>query len=92
MNIGWYSQLPQMTISLHGTIGHSQAYHQPASTMKNIFKLMLRQTPDYHIPKLRELEHFVKSIKNDVEPVPSGKEALRDLETIEMAYKNRLFM
>jgi predicted dehydrogenase len=41
---------------------------------------------------LEEVSHFVQCIKEDLQPSPSGEDALKDLEAIEQAYKNQIHL
>jgi predicted dehydrogenase len=52
----------------------------------------MRKTPDFYIPFLREIQHFVYCVKEDILPSPSGEDALRDLEIIAQAYKNKIHL
>jgi len=89
-NVGWFSQEMQIDVNLHGTIGNAHAAHKPSSKVKTGIQLMMRKTPDFQKPYLRELSHFIKCIKEDTLPSPSGEEALNDLEIISRAYKNQI--
>jgi predicted dehydrogenase len=89
-NVGWYSQQSIARIDVHGTGGHLAACYVQPSKIKTAVQLLLRRTTDYYIPFLNEIKHFVESIKNDVQPEPSGDEGLKDLELIDKAYKNSI--
>jgi UDP-N-acetylglucosamine 3-dehydrogenase len=88
INVGWYSGKTQMQLDVHGTSGHAAATFNQPSRIKTITSLVLRKTPPYFMPFLRELQHFVESVKNDRQPEPSGEDGLKDLQVIEKAYKN----
>lgn len=92
VNVGWYSGQTQMRLDVHGTGGHAAAVNVPPSKIKTITQLMLRKTPPFYIPLLKELQHFVESIRKDQQPEPSGEDGLRDLQVIETAYNNSIKM
>jgi len=55
-------------------------------------QLLLGKTPEFFIPYLKEVSHFVRCIKEDTQPSLSGEDALKDLETITRAYKNQILL
>jgi len=52
-------------------------------------QLILGRTPKFFVPFLREVSYFVDSIRDDVQPMPSGDDALKDLEVIAKAYASQ---
>jgi UDP-N-acetylglucosamine 3-dehydrogenase len=92
VNVGWYSGQTQMQFDAHGTCGKATASLVTPSKIKTVSKLLLRKTPPYFVPFHRELERFVECITNDVQPAPSGEDGLKDLQAIELAYKNSIKM
>ncbi|MGC8939986.1 MAG: Gfo/Idh/MocA family oxidoreductase [Candidatus Bathyarchaeia archaeon] len=51
---------------------------------------ILKRTPEYFKSHKTELEHFINCIKEDKTPTTPGEDALKDLETIQKAYKNQI--
>ena len=90
VNAGWFSQKAQIKIELLGTVAHASATHTPPSKVKTAIQLMTGRTPDFYKPFLTELSYFVRCVRQDLPPSPSGEEALKDLETISLAYKNQI--
>jgi UDP-N-acetylglucosamine 3-dehydrogenase len=90
VNVGWYSGKTQLQLDVHGTCGLGVAALKTASKIKTVTKMALRKTPPYYIPFLKEIEHFVESIRKDQQPEPSGEDGLKDLDAIELAYKNQI--
>ena len=80
----------QVKVELLGTVAHASASHTPPSKIKTAIQLITGRIPTFYIPLLRELQHFVQCLKQDVAPSPSAEEALKDLETISLAYKNQI--
>ena len=90
VNVGWFSQEAQIRVELYGTVGHVYATHKPPSKAKTAIQLMMKRIPDFYKPFMKELSHFVQCVRQDLPPSPSGEEALKDLETISLAYKNQI--
>ena len=89
INVGWSSQESSLEVKLFGSVAHAYAGYSTQSRFKTAIQLLLRKSPKYH---LEELSHFVDCVRDDVQPSPSGEDALRDLETIAQAYKNQIHM
>lgn len=90
VNVGWFSQKAQIKVELLGTFGHALATYNPPSRIKTAIQLLMKRTPDFSIPYLKEIQHFVHCLKEDLQPTPSGHDALKDLEIITQAYKNQI--
>ena len=90
INVGWFSRKNAVGIELFGTVAHASAYHSSPSKVITAIQLLLGRTPKFFIPYLKELSHFVQCVRQDLPPSPSGEEALKDLETISLAYKNQI--
>lgn len=90
INVGWFSQKAAVGIELFGTVAHASSYHHSPSKVITGIQLLLGRTPKFFIPYLKEVSHFVRCIKEDLQPSPSGEDALKDLETITRAYKNQI--
>lgn len=92
INVGWFSSETEMKVELFGTAGHAFAGHQSSSKIVSAVQLLLKSTPKFYLPYLRELEHFVWCIEHDLLPSPSGDDALKDLEAISLAYTNEILL
>lgn len=91
LNVGWFSQKSQIKVDLHGTVDSASASHGQ-SRVKAGIQLMLGKIPDFFKPYYEELSTFTECVRNDLAPSPSAEEALRDLETLELAYKNEMHL
>jgi len=89
-NVGWYSMKDQIKVELLGSVRHAVAHYRSSNKIISALKLLAGITPRFDIPYLRELQHFVHCVKEDISPSPSGDDALRDLELISSAYKNQI--
>lgn len=90
LNVSWFSQKSQTKVELYGTVKCDSAEHAPPSKIITALQLLTGRTPIFYLPYLSELEYFVHCIKCDLHPSPSGENAIKDLETISLAYKNAL--
>ena len=90
VNAGWFSQQTQIKVELLGTVAHASATHTPPGKVRTAIQLMMGRTPTFYIPHIRELQHFIRCLKQDVPPSPSAEDALKDLEAISLAYKNQI--
>lgn len=90
VNVGWFSQTTQVKVELFGTVGHAVVTHNPSSKVKTAIQLLMRRTPDFYIPFLKEIQYFIRCLKEDLQPSPSGDDALKDVEIIAQANKNQI--
>jgi predicted dehydrogenase len=92
INVGWFSQEYQLKVELLGTIAHAKAQHIPETRLVATTQMLSRGTSEFHRPHLAELQCFVHCLTHDLNPTPSGKDGLKDLEAITRAYKNRIHL
>ncbi|MEM2506753.1 MAG: Gfo/Idh/MocA family oxidoreductase [Nitrososphaeria archaeon] len=93
VSVGWFSQNTALGVEFFGTMSYARAYHSPSSKVITAIKLILGKTPDFFIPYLKEISHFIDFINSNSdnkESRLSGEDALRDLEVIAKAYENRM--
>jgi len=89
INVGWFSQESQKKIELLGTVRHAVACRTPENRILAAIKMIVGSSTQYESTYFRELQHFVSCIIHDSEPCTSGDDALRDLEIVSKAYKNK---
>lgn len=90
INVGWFSQETQVKVELFGTVKHALAGHAPQNRIITAMKRLAGINSEFYSPFLRELEYFVRCVRHDLQPCTSGNDALNDLETISLAYKNEI--
>ena len=88
VNVGWFAQKSQVKIDLQGTVGNATSAVKNPNRIITAIQLILRQTPSFYQSHLKELQFFINCIRNDSLTTLTGEEALRDLETISIAYEN----
>jgi len=87
INVGWYSMKNQIKVELMGSVDHVVACHKSSNKLISALHLLIGITPRFYAPYYLELQHFVDTIERDLEPTPSGEDALEDLKVISTAYK-----
>ena len=90
VNVGWFSAERQLKVELLGTVKHASVTHNPQNRIITALQLLTTKSCKYNLQYLGELEHFVHCVRHDLQPSPSGNDALKDLETISLAYKNEI--
>jgi myo-inositol 2-dehydrogenase/D-chiro-inositol 1-dehydrogenase len=88
INLGWFSQKHQVKVELCGTVKHAEALNVPRKRILAGARMLTRKAFTFMNPYLAELEYFVNCIVHEIQPSPSEKDGLRDLEAIELAYRN----
>ncbi|MEM2915217.1 MAG: Gfo/Idh/MocA family oxidoreductase [Candidatus Bathyarchaeia archaeon] len=88
IDVGWFSLQTRISIELYGTVDHDSIIHRSQSKAITAIKLILGQTPKFSAPYLKEISHFINSIIFD--SVLYVDDALKDLEVIDKAYRNRI--
>ena len=92
INVGWFSQETQVKVELLGTVKHALTGHAPQNRIIAAMKRLAGINSEFYSPFFRELEYFVHCVRHDLQPSPSGNDALKDLETISLAYKNEIVL
>lgn len=92
INVGWFSQESQKKVELLGTVKHALACRTPQNRILTAIQLLTTNSTRYESAFLTELRHFVQCVGHDLWPSPSGNDALQDLETISLAYKNKIVL
>lgn len=90
INVGYFSQKYQLKVELLGTVEHAVAASVPPNPITAAVQMLTTGTSSFWQPYIAELEYFVNCIVNDVQPCPSGNDGLKDLQTIESAYKESM--
>ncbi|MEM2129204.1 MAG: Gfo/Idh/MocA family oxidoreductase [Candidatus Bathyarchaeia archaeon] len=90
INVGYFSQKYQLKVELLGTVEHVTASNTPPNLMRAAMQMLITNTSDFWKPYIAELQHFTNCIISDTQPSPSGKDGLKDIETITQAYKNQI--
>jgi predicted dehydrogenase len=90
ITVGWFSQDYQLNIQLYGTVKTIQSQHKPLNKLLAAIQMLTIGSPKFYKAHKTELQHFVNCLIKDKKPTPTGEDGLKDLETIEKAYKNQI--
>jgi predicted dehydrogenase len=90
INVGWFSEKYQQKVELFGTVRHALARNVPPNRVFAAIQMLTMNTSTFFQPYIAELGHFANSIASDTHPSPSGIDGLKDVEAIELAYKNSI--
>jgi predicted dehydrogenase len=90
ITVGWFLQGYQLKIELFGTVGHAFAQHNVGNRFLVATQMLTKGRSEFHQPHFEELQYFVNCLKNDLSPLPSGLDGLKDLEAISRAYENEV--
>lgn len=88
INVGWFSQKYQCKVEMLGTMEHGIANNVPPNMIVAAMQMLTSDTTAFWTPYINELRHFAECIITDKQPSPSGIDGLKDVEAIELAYKN----
>jgi myo-inositol 2-dehydrogenase/D-chiro-inositol 1-dehydrogenase len=92
INVGWFSEEGQKKVELLGTVKHAVACRTPQNRILAAIQLLATNSTQYESAFSTELQHFVHCVRHDLQPSTSGDDALKDLETISLAYKNQIVL
>lgn len=90
VNVGWFSQEYQVKIELLGTVKHAIAQNLTTNPIIAAIQMLTTRSSRFWEPYSVEIASFVNFIRKDMPPSPSGEDALKDLEAIDLAYKNSI--
>jgi len=91
INVGWFSQKAQtIGVELFGTVAHASGHYMHSSKVVKAIQLLLGTTPKSLMPYLKEVSEFIHCIRENIQPSTSGNDALKDLESIALIYKNKI--
>jgi len=90
MNVGWFSQVFQLKVDLLGSVANASAEHRPENHLVTAAKMFTLGNSRFLYPHLAELHYFSDCVIKGVKPSPSGEDGLKDLEAIDLAYKNTI--
>jgi UDP-N-acetylglucosamine 3-dehydrogenase len=90
ITLGWFSQKNDLELKLFGTVDHTSVQQRTPSRLNSAIQMLTMGTSEFFRPHFAELQYFAKCLNQDLSPSPSGEDALKDMEAISLAYKNRI--
>jgi predicted dehydrogenase len=92
INVGWFSQEYLLKIDFLGSVKNVSERHQPPNLIKAAVQMLATGNSKFYQAHHDELVHFLSCIINDLPPKSSAQDGLRDLEAIDLAYKNQIYL
>jgi predicted dehydrogenase len=90
INVGWFLQGYQCKVELVGTASQEIGQNVPMNKVVAALQMLITGNSANWQPYISELEHFVNCIINDAQSESTGNDGLKDLQAIELAYKNSI--
>jgi predicted dehydrogenase len=90
INVGWFSQEYLLRIDILGSVKSASAQHKPSHPILTAVQMLTTGLSRFYQSHYDEMRHFLACLTNDLPPSPTGLDGLRDLEAINLAYKNKL--
>jgi predicted dehydrogenase len=90
INVGWFSQEYSLRLDFFGSAKHIYTKHSPSNPLMTAVQMLATGKSKFYQAHLDELRYFIGCVINDLPPASSGKDGLKDLEAISLAYKNQI--
>jgi predicted dehydrogenase len=90
INVGWFSQSYTLRLDFLGSVKSASVEHKAANPLRTAFQMLATGRSKFFQPHLDEMQYFVKSLINNDLSSLSREDGLKDLEAIELAYKNQI--
>jgi predicted dehydrogenase len=92
VNVGWFSQDYLLKVDFLGSVKNCSINHAPSNPISTVVQMLTTGHSKFYQPHLSELQYFADCLANDEDPSPSGIDGLRDVEAINLAYRNRFIL
>jgi predicted dehydrogenase len=90
INVGWFSQEYSLRLDFFGSAKNVNIKHSPSNQLAAAVQMLITGKSKFFQTYVDELRYFIDCIINDLSPASSGKDGLKDLEAISLAYKNQI--
>jgi predicted dehydrogenase len=90
INVGWFSQAYTLKLDFLGSVKSVSVQQSPSNPIITGVQMLATGRSKFFQPHLDELQYFADCIVNNEFPSLSGDDGLKDLEAIELAYKNQI--
>jgi predicted dehydrogenase len=90
INVGWFSQESAIKLEIFGSVKNLGAQHVPQNPVSTVMQMLAIGRSRFYQAHFDELQHFVSCLCNDLPPFPTGKDGLKDIEAIDLAYANEV--
>ena len=90
ISVGWFSQTTSIQVELFGTVNHLKTQPHTSNPILTATKMLTIGSSQFSTSYMAELRNFVNCVICDFSPSPTGKDGLKDMEAISLAYKNQI--
>jgi myo-inositol 2-dehydrogenase / D-chiro-inositol 1-dehydrogenase len=92
INVGWFSQEYLLRVDFSGSVRNISANHAPANPINAAIQMLATGNRKFFHAHQNELQHFLECIINDLQPRSTGRDGLKDIQAIDLAYKNQIHL
>ena len=92
INVGWFSQEYLLRLDFSGSVRNITAKHTPSNPINAVIQMLATGNKKFFQAHQNELQHFLECIINDLKPRSTGQDGLKDIEAIDLAYKNQIYL
>jgi UDP-N-acetylglucosamine 3-dehydrogenase len=90
INVGWFSQSYTLKLDFLGSLKGTSVQQTVSNPIVTAMQMLITGRSKFRQPHLDELKHFVHCLSDDIIPSSTGQDGLKDIEAIEMAYRNQI--
>jgi predicted dehydrogenase len=90
INVGWFSQEYAFKLDFLGSVRNLSVENSPFFSPLSRLKMLITGKNRFLQAHVDEMQYFVNCVAGDLDPSPSGQDGLRDIEAINLAYKNQI--
>lgn len=90
INVGWFSQDWTLKLEFFGSVKNIIAQHLRPKLIVSAFQMLTTGRSKFFQAQVDELRHFTDCVANDLPPSPSGQDGLKDIEAMNLAYRNKV--
>ncbi len=90
INVGWFSQSYTLKLDFLGSVKSANVQHKVSNPLVTATQMLITGRSKFRQPHLDEIKHFIDCLRNDIVPSSTGYDGLKDIEAIQLAYKNQI--
>jgi predicted dehydrogenase len=90
ISVGWFSQTTSIQVELFGTASHLKTQQRATNPLLTAVQMLTTGNSQFFATYMAELQYFMNCLTHNFSPSPTGRDGLKDLEAIALAYKNQI--
>ncbi len=91
VNVGWFSQQYTLKVDFFGSVKNLTAIHSPPNPLVGAIQMLATGKSKFYQAHIDELRNFIDYLISGIPPKSSEQDGLRDMEAIDLAYKNQIY-